>query len=291
MITAPGPNWRFGGTTSQPLQNVSVAAGADNLGSYSEIGFDFQTDAPRHGAIRAYGNLQAVLFTATNAATAPNTFSFPNWSQHPQNLNHLTFSGIFAPPTFSDFASDSPWIFFDSSANTFILSPVTHFMTASTAWGPNGELASGISPQIANLPQGFQHQTLLVIDKGINRAFDSWGQAVTSLRGKKRPANDADASLKTAGYWTDNGGTYYYRMANSLNYPQTLAQVKADFDRAGIGLGYIQLDSWFYPKGPSALWNDGGDGIFQYIAAPALFPTGLADFQRSIGAPLITHAR
>ena len=57
-------------------------------------------------------------------------------------------------------------------------------MTASTASGPNGELSSGISPDILALPRGLSQRTLLVVEPGINRAFDTWGQALTALGGK-----------------------------------------------------------------------------------------------------------
>lgn len=284
-------SWRFHGTVGYPLSNVQIASGSDALGPYSEIGFDFQSDTARHAAIRSYWGRPAVLFTVDNSDVAANTFAFPNFSQYPQRLDHVTFSGIFAPPTFTGFSNESPWVFFDSSFNTFILSPATNFMTASTTWGPNGELASGIAAAIASLPQGFEHRTLLVLERGINRAFDTWGQTLTALHGKTRPANDADASLNKVGYWTDNGATYYYHMADSLSYVQTLAAVKADFDRLGIGLGYLQLDSWFYPKGAGASWNNNGSGIYEYVAAAPPFMNGLASFQQNVGVPLITHAR
>lgn len=290
-VSVPDLNWRFLGTIGVPLSNLTTTAGGDAVGAYAEISFDFVSDAPRHAAIRSYGNVRAVLFTVSYPSAAPNTFSFPNWTQYPRNLDHLTYSGIFAPPTFSSFSSESPWIFFDSSANTFILSAAANFMSASTAWGANGELASGIAPQIASLPQNFQHQTLLVMDRGINSAFESWGRTLTTLAGKSRPANDADTSLNRIGYWTDNGGTYYYKTAPSLSYEQTLQGIKADFDHLGIGLGYVQLDSWFYPKGTSGVWNDGSGGIYQYTASPTLFPNSLSAFQQSLGASLITHAR
>src|ERR1041384_7738535 len=67
--------------------------------------------------------------------------------------------------------------------------------------------------------------------------------------------------------------------------------MKADFDLHGISLGYLQLDSWFYPKGTGADWADSSDGIFEYFAAPPLFGAGLASFQQSLGISLITHAR
>jgi hypothetical protein len=291
QVLVPDLNWRFSGAIGFPLTNIVVSSGADSLGAFQDVAFDFQSDAARHADIRAYTDRPAVLFTVNCVSPAPNSFSFPAWSQFPGNLDYLTFSGIFAPPSFGALASESPWVFFDPAANTFILSPAANFMTASTAWGPNGEMSSGISAQITALPQGFQHRTLLVIEKGINRAFDTWGQTLTALSGKRRPANDADASLNKVGYWTDNGATYYYNMAAPLDYEQTLAAIKDEFDSLGIGLGYVQLDSWFYPKGATASWSDNGDGIFQYMAAPALFAAGLGNFQQSLGVPLITHAR
>ncbi|HEY1342853.1 MAG TPA: hypothetical protein VGF59_35365 [Bryobacteraceae bacterium] len=76
-----------------------------------------------------------------------------------------------------------------------------------------------------------------------------------------------------------------------MSYEQTLTAVKRNFEKLGIGLGYVQLDSWFYPKGPAAGWSDNGNGIFEYMAAPSLFSAGLGKFQQALGAPLITHAR
>ena len=37
-------------------------------------------------------------------------------------------------------------------------------------------------------------------------------------------------------------------------------------------LGYLQLDSWFYPKGPQAQWNDNPDGQYLYEADPGEVP-------------------
>jgi len=290
-ITHPGLSWRFSGNVGAHLVNINVASSANRLGPYSEISFDFVTDVVRHASIRSYGDRTNVLFTVSSDSSAPNNFAFPNFSQFPRNLDHVTFSGTFAPPSFWYLASESPWFFFDSSYNAFVLSPASNFMSASTNWGPKGELLSGIAREIATLPPGFEHQTLLVMEKGINRAFDSWGQALTALRGKTRPANDSDVSLNKVGYWTDNGATYYYQTAGAMNYEQTLMAIKGDFDRLGIGLGYVQLDSWFYPKGPAAVWDGNGQGIYEYIAASRLFGAGLSNFQRRLGVPLITHAR
>ena len=104
----------------------------------------------------------------------------------------------------------------------------------------------------------------LVIAPGINRAFDVWGRFLTDLAGKKRPANDADVSLKYLGYWTDHGARYYYRFEDALGYAGTLLEVRRQFRTMNIRLGYVQLDSWFYPKGRDGTWNSG----IRWAAAP-----------------------
>jgi hypothetical protein len=305
-IQLQNPAWTFGGSLGTPLSNLTVATGADSAGSYGEISFDFRTDAPRHAAIRAYQNHQAVLFTLGTPNGGPNSVVFPNLSRYPTGLNHIAFAGTFANYTFTSLPPESPWMFFDSAANAFIVSAASHFMVSQTSSGPHGELMAGVAPSIASLPPGFSNQVLLVADSGINRTFESWGQTLTGIQGKTRPANDADVSLNRLNYWTDNGASYYYHseagstapMFGPINpftaanpYEQTLWGVKSSLDSLGIGIGALQLDSWFYPKGANLDWTDSADGIYEYQAAPTLFTSGLTAFQKTIGLPLITHAR
>src|SRR4029453_4921424 len=125
---------------------------------------------------------------------------------------------------------------------------------------------------------------------GINQLFDTWGQALTRGYQKAQPPNDADLTLRKLGYWTDNGATYYYNFDPSLGYEATLVAVAREFAERGISLGYLQVDSWWYPKGAAARWEDGSSGIFRYRAAPEAFPDELAGFQQQVGLPLATHA-
>jgi len=289
-ISVTNPAWHFGGNIGHTLSNMIVSSGLDGVGPYSEIAFDFTATVERHAAIRTYANETSVLFTLSYPV-ATTSFPFPSLSQYPTGLKHVAFSGTFAPPTFSTLAEESPWAFFDSNADTFIISPAANFMVASLSQTSSGAIQSGLAWQITSVPQGFSHRTLLVIDRGINRAFGTWGKALSALQGKSRPANDSDTGLNRLGYWTDNGATYYYHMEGKLSYIDTLSAVKADFDQRGIGLGYLQLDSWFYPKGPQAQWADSADGFYQYSADSDLFGSSLAAFQQSLGIPLITHAR
>jgi hypothetical protein len=128
------------------------------------------------------------------------------------------------------------------------------------------------------------------VEQGINRAFETWGSTLAKLQGKALAANDGDPILAKVGYWTDNGATYYYKYEPSLGYEKTLLAVRDEFLEKGVPLGYMQLDSWFYPKGKHADWKK-FDGIYEYVADKNLFPDGLKAFQRQLGVPLVTHSR
>jgi hypothetical protein len=112
---------------------------------------------------------------------------------------------VFGGYSFERFGTDGPWVFFDDHSDAFILSPASHFMNGSLSLGPNNELVSAITADGGEIPSRFVQTTALVVEPGINRAFDTWGRFLTDLAGKQRPANDADFSLKYLGYWTDNG--------------------------------------------------------------------------------------
>lgn len=284
------PQYQFGGQVGHPVTDVTQRSGSDHTGDYTEIDFSY---TGRTGSIRAYESQPVVLFGTTYTSTSANVDPFPVLSSYPTLPYQQSYHGCFAASQFNSTAgaADSPWLFFDQAANGFLLSPASHFSVARTWRTDQGAIATGIDPTIPTVPAGTTQQTLLVASHGINNAYQVWGNALTNLQGKVRPSNDADVTLAKLGYWTDNGATYYYKYDPSLGYTGTLQAVKRDWDAQGIPMGYMQLDSWFYPKGPNAQWNDGADGEYLYQAAPDLFPNDLSGFQKSIGVPLVTHAR
>src|SRR6266487_3174489 len=294
-IRALSPAWTFGGNIGKSLANTTVHAGKDHIGSYQEITFTYQASTARSGAIRVYDSKPVVLFTDTYLSAGSNSDPFPRLTQYPLHLQHLTYSGTFAHYSFRTMGYDSPWLFFDTRGNSFMLSPAANFMLASTQREPDGSIASGINAAIPLLPQGFTQRTFLVIGSGINATFETWGHAMTDLQGKDRPANDANIPLDFLGYWTDAGATYYYSFDPAKGYTGTLLAVRDAFHRLGIPLGYMELDSWWYPKGLSASWQGDtlGDkgGIYTYTADPTLFPQGLKGFHQKLSLPLGTHAR
>jgi hypothetical protein len=292
-IQSADPVWSFRGTLPTAASSVKVADGHDGIGVYHEISFAFGT--AREGSIRTYAGRPVVLFTDRYTASAANDVSFPTLSASPLAPWRLSFLGKWAAYRFDTSGPDGPWVSFDDAGHAFVLSPASDFMVANLNRHDDNSMESGISPRITAIPKGLAHRTILVVANGINRAFGTWGQALTDLNGKSRPANDADPSLQFLGYWTDNGAGYYYDYEPSLGYTGTLLAVKDEFAKAGVALGYMQLDSWWYPKGESGGWNttpgQTPQGIARYEAHPGIFPNGLRAFQQDLGLPLITHAR
>jgi len=292
-IQTTDPVWSFSGTLPTPASALKIADGHDGIGDYHEISFTFGT--AREGSIRTYPKRYAVVFTDRHTATQANDTAFPKLSVSPAAPWQLSFLGKWSAFHFDLSGPDGPWVSFDDAGHSFILSPASDFMVANLNRTAEGVIESRISPRIATIPRGLAHRTLLVVANGINRAFDTWGRALTDLNGKTRPANDSDPALKSLGYWTDNGAGYYYDWEPSLTYTGTLLAVKDEFAKAGISLGYMQIDSWWYPKGENGDWNrspsGGNPGIARYEAHPDIFPNGLGGFQKDLGLPLITHAR
>src|SRR5262249_43415598 len=257
-VTTQDPAWTFGGNIGHTVAVMGASTGSDGIGSYQQIIFTYADGASRQGALRTYLGKPIVIFDISYLGLSANTAPFPVLTTFPQGLYHISYDGQFAPHTFNSFGSNSPWLFFDSSGNTFILSPASNFMVASMANADGGHISSGINTGIATLPAGFDHRTMLVVEKGINKAFDTWGHAMTDLQGKVRPANDADPGLKYIGYWTDNGSSYYYNFDTTLGYDGTLLAVRDYLKSQGVPIGYMQIDSWWYPKGGDAHWQYGG---------------------------------
>ena len=288
-IRTAQPAFTFGGDVGRPLVNLRQGSGRDGIGEYVEVAFE----ALSAGAIRAYKTESIVLFTTEYRATTTTPDPFPTLKTYPKLPYSLSYRTLpFAPYQFNslDNAADSPWFFFDDQGNGFVFGPATSFPVARSTIGTGGVLSSSIAP-VGAIPNGLSHAVMLVTASGVNRLFDTWGNAMLRGYQKTRPRSDADLTLEKLGYWTDNGATYYYNFEPALGYQQTLLAVRQEFASKSIPLGYLQLDSWFYPKGPNARWDDRLGGIYRYVAAPELFPDGLKTFQAQLGLPLVTHAR
>jgi hypothetical protein len=291
-VTAGALGWTFSGSVGSRATGITSRRGADALGAYTETVFTFQEGA-RKGGIRIHDAASSVVFTDTYAKAAANAGPFPTFTGHPDPGHRVSHRDCFGQVQFNSFdgASDSPWVFFDGSGNTFVLSAANHFQEAETTQAADGSIAAGVLGSIGTLPAGYSRQTILTVRAGVGAAYRAWGTALRTLAGKAVPPNDAGPVLGTLGYWTDHGADYYYTYDQSKGYTGTLLAVRDEWASKKIPMGYMQLDSWWYPKGPNADWNDLPDGAYLYEADKDLFPDGLAAFQKQLGKPLVTHAR
>ncbi|HTS03516.1 MAG TPA: hypothetical protein VMN04_13410, partial [Thermoanaerobaculia bacterium] len=294
-VESGDPPLAFRGELGVAAADIDVRGGTDGIGTYREIAFRVDDASGRSGLIRTYESRPLVRFAMTWRDATPNTGGFPRLTVVPEMPYKASFLGKWSIFRFDEAGTEGPWTGFDASGRAYVLSAAANFMVAYTARTPSGAIETRIHPAIASLPAGFTHEALLAVGNGINRTFDVWGRGLTDAQGKARPASDADPALASLGYWTDDGAAYYYACDPRDGYEGTLLAVRDAFARAGVSLGYVQLDSWWYPKGETLDWdplpNQWEFGIGLYEAHPSLFPRGLADFQERLGLPLITHAR
>ena len=287
QITVSNPGWVFVGNAGDALDNVTVSSGADSIGSWQETAFSYGS---RSSAIRLYDQRAIVLFSTQYGDASPNADPFPHFTSYPQNLFTFSYGGLWSY-TFNNLNPRSPWLFYDSAANAFMMSPAANFMTAVTRFSSEGAMEAAIDSRIDSLPAGFTHRAILAFGQGINATFDTWGQTLTDLSGKKRPANDANAMLNKLSYWTDAGAAYYYHPFQGPEYIPVLQQLPGQFQKLSAPIGSLELDSWHYAKGAPPSWTNNAFGMDTFVADPTIFPNGLAAFQQSLGLPLITHTR
>ena len=302
-------NWVFAGTLGGAAEHLRVREGRDAGGGYRALEFDWPHPLPLTASIRVYRDHPVLLFTVTANAAVSDTsvVRFPRFTDFPRGLRAFSYGDReFAPATFGLEQNGTPWLLYDERRYAAVLSPASNFMVASMHGDGRSQIASGLNSAVTTVPAGFSHASIMVIESGINAAWEEWGRALLSLIGAKRPANDADVGLRYLGYWTDNGATYYYNYDTALGYAGTLRALVERYHSEGIPIRYLQLDSWWYYKSfndpdgrigslhtkelPPEEWNRYG-GLLRYEAHPKVFPEGLAGFQQQIGLPLMTHNR
>jgi hypothetical protein len=287
--------WHLDGKLSGRVSDLSVTVGKDKIGQYHQVSASFK-NGTRTAGIRVYDTLPLALFRDEWKTAGENATPFPTFRRLPQGLLRLSFQEKnFGFYEFGQLGPDGPWSLFDKENHVMILSPADHFLVSSMEELPDGTADSRIVSSIGSIPAGFVHSTLVAAGTGMNQVFAAWGDGLKALGGKQMPANDADVTLSKLGYWTDNKTTYYYKFDSALGYTGTLLAVRDEFKKLGIPFGYMQLDSWFYPKGPKNRWDTLGNtpefGENEYRADKELFPDGMDAFQQKLGLPMVTHAR
>jgi hypothetical protein len=304
-ITYGPRDWKFSGRLAHVPTEINTTRGTNSIGAYNEI--SWADGFLLNDNVKIYDAQPVALFTITCSQPTKNyAADFPNFNSFPK-LHHFSFrETVFAKPHFSLETNATPWLLFDDSANTAIISPADNFLIASMHGDGTNKISSGMNVKVHDLPGNFSHSTLMVFGDGIHATWKTWSGAFLTLQGATRPGNDADIGLRYLGYWTDNGANYYYNYNTNVGYAGTLEILVNIYRDEHIPIRYLQLDSWWYhktftgpdgkpgqtknPKLPPGEWNRYG-GLLEYRADKAVLPMGLGGFHKDIGLPLITHNR
>jgi hypothetical protein len=303
-------NWHFTGTIGHSMDSARLMNGKDAVGDYWMIRFRWMDKIAYRASIRWYKRKPVVIFTLSvpNGANGHSLVAFPDFTKVPTGLYPFSYHNrIFPLAQIEAENTSTPWMFFNEKLQACVVSPASDFIVSLMSGNGTEKIASGLNPEVQQLPAGFTHSSIFVMGRNIQTAWNRWGEALRNMYQRKRPASDADPILRYFGFWTDNGGDYYYKYDTTLGYAGTLLAVKDHYKKEGIPLGYMQLDSWWYQKTrnnvygiegadkkvkeyPYGRWNLSG-GLWNYEADPQLFPNGLKAFQRELGMPLVTHNR
>ncbi|XP_048245188.1 uncharacterized protein LOC124119100, partial [Haliotis rufescens] len=196
------------------------------------------------------------------------------------------------------------------TANTFILSPASSFMSANlwrqkTKNGSN--LYWGTMGGVTDVPANFETSTILFFsNQGINKGFVSWGQILQKLHGRDNSFVKSDFTNNYLGYWTDNGrettrtctpsllynvfefcfagAYYYYHTEPKKDYQDIILDIVTSIKDTGIPFRYLQFDSWWYYKGV-------GNGVKTWESTPQVFPNGIQWLYNKTGFPISAHNR
>ena len=299
-----GGNLHFAGRLANlPVRVTKGAAG---------LSFPLAQNIEAHVA-PAPGKSSALLFTWTNVAHQPliSPPAFPDFTKVPAGLHSLSHrQENFAPPIFDDAQNvATPWVLFGNSGHALVISPVSDVFLASMIGDAKSRVAVGMNSEVGKLPSGFTAQTLVAAAPNVVAAYDAWGTAIRAIHARAKASPDADPTLRKIGILTDNaGGHYYYNYeyADGLNYEDSLVRFIERSRKAGLPFGYLQLDSWWYPKSnwnphekigdiknpalPREPWNRYG-GMVEWRADPGVFPKGIAAFHDRVQLPFLAHNR
>lgn len=185
----------------------------------------------------------------------------------------------------------APLVLFNRDVqHAVVVSPFSNFMASQQVISnASGYVECGLMGGVDEVPAGFTYETVVSYGPGVNAAMRAWGATLLKRSGKTTAARDSDHTINYLGYYTDNGGMYYYKTEPNRTYAETLEDVLTDAAALGIPFRYVQLDSWWYYKGsPADLF---GGGVKNWTAMESIFPAGLEDLHEHLRMPLVAHNR
>lgn len=266
--------WTFGGSIGYPLQKLKGFTSRDSIGDYSVLDFNWKSNQEYSGRIRWYLNKPIVLFSlfTPNGTKDLPVIPFPDFTKFPDSLYSFSYADQkVAKPFFGLEETATPWLLFNKNSDACLMSPATDFMISKMIGDGKNHLASGLNPEVTMLPAGFVHRTILVFQKGIQKAWNEWGDALRRLYNRKTMVNDNGPLLKYVGYLAND---IAFNKSNDIGKgnTQSLLALHEHYRKEGIPMGYLQLEN----VGHTDLKTD-------IINRP------LASFQKEMGLPFIVN--
>lgn len=169
-----------------------------------------------------------------------------------------------------------------------------------------GELRWGWSGDLEEVDEGFETTLVVLQGSGARELMERWGQMVL-LRGggggadsERRMGCYASEATSRLSYWTDNGAAYWYRKEKGKDMGETIQAAVEALDDAGIEVGCVEFDSWFYEHEVRREFSDVGyisvvppTGMLRWEPRPEIALVGGVSGlrERARGRPLVLHSR
>jgi len=304
---------------SKTLKLISVDKndGSDKLGKYISIDIEYQLENEGRivdALIKHYNTKGFIIFELSIPDGLNNTFSdeyskiitsFPSLMNMSPNTKIFTYRNkIFCPPSKKISTTSAPVVFYDDDLNCFVLSPLDGFLNTVISKDKNNRISCGIQGKIKEIPKNFSQKFILLFGVGINQSIERLGDILLKYHDSKRKSLYANIVTSYLGFWTNNGGYYYYRTEKGMNYEDTMVEIKEYFDKYNIPIRYYNFDSWWYLKHTNKTFTTifrplvrlMGGGLygntFRWEVDPKNFTTSLKTFYRDkFQKPITAHSR
>jgi hypothetical protein len=299
------------------LRSFNEGVGDGKMGKFKSVIAQFQLeDEERYVniSIKNYRHQGFIIFELSisqgleKTSSGKNTgliTSFPSFINQSLNKKIFTYrNAIFCPPSRIIDNTSAPVLFYDNDLNCVVLSSLDGFLNSRISKGRNNRINCGIQGEIKELPEKFSQKYILLLGKGINSSMKRLGDILLKYHDSKRKSVYANIVTSYLGYWTDNGGYYYYKTEKKMNYEDTMVAIKDYFDERNIPICYYNFDSWWYLKhtnkiftflfGPLVRLMGGGlyGNTLRWEVDPKNFTTDLKTFNRKrFNKPITAHSR
>ena len=187
--------------------------------------------------------------------------------------------------------------------STLLLAPLDTFheqvLAVPTPERPDIGITWGWHGDLERVPGGFSSTLAVLAGDSPRELLDQW---VGMLDVVERLPVDHDTLGRQVSYWTDNGAAYWYRTephadGRPRTVTETVTDAVASVEAAGVPVGAVQLDSWFYPHESTRPfdtdeWVVPPSGLVDWAPREDIFPDGLEPLREGVAdRPLVTHCR